>query len=52
MNACEISRPGHVLRRVQVVLDGQARADWWRLWGRCIMVPVLVRRRPTAKEVS
>jgi hypothetical protein len=47
-----LSKPHHVLRRVQTLLDGQARADWWCPWQRAIMAPVLVSRRPTVKEVS
>ena len=47
-----LSRPFNFLRRVQALLDGQARADWWRPWPRAIMAPVLVSRRPTAKEVA
>ncbi len=47
-----LSRPSTFLRRVQALLDGQVRADWWRPWQRAIMAPVLVSRRPTAKEVS
>jgi len=48
----DLSKPHHVLRSAQALLHGQARADWWRPWQRAIMAPVLVSRRPTAKEIS
>ncbi len=48
----DLSKPHHVLRSAQALLHGQARADWWCPWQRAIMAPVLVSRRPTAKEVA
>ena len=47
-----LSRPFNCLRRVQALLDGQVRADWWRPWQRAIMAPVWVSRRPTVQEVA
>ncbi len=47
-----LSRPFNFLRRVQALLDGQARADWWRPWQRYIMAHVLVIRCTAGKEVA
>lgn len=47
-----LSKPHHVLRSMQALRDGQTRADWWCPWSCAIMAPVLMIRRPTAKEVS